>query len=114
MGPDHIFSPFQEEMDNKPPFRELGSITDRNDWTKNMAEFRRVHFLTDSGLMGNGSQYMLLEDEIMLIRGLSLPAVLGRQGERHRLIGYAVIEGMLDGQGWENFREADLTKIMLI
>jgi hypothetical protein len=67
---------------------------------------RKRFFVTEKGFMGTGTGAVETGDRIVLFMGLKTPFVLrpagGAGSTDWRLIGPVYIEGLMEGEGWED------------
>ena len=70
---------------------------------------KRVLFVTSTGYMGTGSQYIGLRDNVYLVSGVTMPLVLrNAQDEQHRIVSPAFVYGMMKGEKWYGSLEGEI------
>jgi hypothetical protein len=80
------------------------TIADYNHITKHIAmiireDMRLVTF--HNGMIGWAHNAVKCGDEIFLLAGCTVPAVLRKAGERYTVVGRAYVDNRMDGEGWK-------------
>lgn len=63
-------------------------------------------FVTKSGYVGKAPTVIASGDVVCVLQGLSVPVVLRRVGESHKLIGSCFVLDLMDGLAWNGLRRA--------
>ena len=70
---------------------------------------KRVLFVTSTGHVGTGSQYVALGDHVYLVSGVTMPLVLrNAQDEQRRIVSPAFVYGMMKGEKWDGSLEGEI------
>jgi hypothetical protein len=73
--------------------------------------YHKTFLVTRDGYMGTCPRWAEAGDSVVLIAGLQLPFIVRKAGEHYRLIGPAYIEGIMDGERWDERETGTLTFI---
>ncbi|KAN0117091.1 hypothetical protein V8E51_003068 [Hyaloscypha variabilis] len=60
----------------------------------------KAFFITTTGRMGSADALIEKGDQVYLFCGADVPYVVRSEGNRHRLMSAARIEGIMDGEAW--------------
>ncbi|KAN0121766.1 hypothetical protein V8E51_000092 [Hyaloscypha variabilis] len=85
-----------------PPFETYLSRTgylERLRYAYNYPLLRGL-FITTSGRVGSADALIEKGDQVYLFCGADVPYIVRSEGNRHRLMGAARIEGIMDGEAW--------------
>ena len=73
--------------------------------------YQRTLFTTRHGYMGIGPRWMKRGDSVVIFSGHNAPFVVGEANEYYQLLGPAYIDGMMDGELWDDEKAQQITLV---
>jgi hypothetical protein len=73
--------------------------------------YHKTFVITKGGYMGTCPRWAEAGDVVVLISGLKTPFIARKDGRNYRLIGPAYIEGIMEGERWDEEKASDITFI---
>jgi hypothetical protein len=71
--------------------------------------YHKTLIVTREGYIGTCPRWAEVGDQVALIAGLQTPFIIREDGESHRLIGPAYVEGYMEGERWDEEKVGSIT-----
>jgi hypothetical protein len=71
--------------------------------------YHKTLIVTREGYIGTCPRWAEVGDQVALIAGLQTPFIIRKDGESHRLIGPAYVEGYMEGERWDEEKVGSIT-----